>query len=121
MLRPSRYDHSFVATSLRHIRKDAVTKGNSLPAAAEGLDFKLQARDRRDSLSSVTCLPSATPCVTGPSVTVSQNVVRGQQPGGQVRVIDDAQVSANGNITERGWFWANTWFRRVSLQRRCRR
>jgi hypothetical protein len=46
----------------------------------------------------------------GPTVTVSQNVVRGQQAAGQIWVIDDlyGQVSANGSITVhgKGWFWA---------------
>ena len=37
-------------------------------------------------------------------MTVNQNVVRGQQPAGQIWVIDelDAQVSTNGNITVHG-------------------
>jgi hypothetical protein len=46
------------------------------------------------------------PCVTGPGVTltVNRNVVRGQQPAGQIWLIDklDAHVSANGNITVHG-------------------
>jgi Trypsin-like peptidase domain len=48
----------------------------------------------------VSCSPSATPCVTGSTVTVTvtPNVVRGQQPGGQPWVINQlkAQVFANG-------------------------
>ena len=78
----------------------------SLPAAADDTSLKFNRGIGVIPVSTVTCVPSATPCVTGPTttVTVSQNVVRGQQPGGQVWVIDDldAQVSANGSITVRG-------------------
>jgi hypothetical protein len=78
----------------------------SLPAAADDTSLKFKGGIGVIPVSSVTCVPSATPCVTGPTVTVtvSQNVVRGQQPGGEIWVIDDldAQVTANGNITVRG-------------------
>ena len=78
----------------------------SLPAAADDTSLKFKRGIGAIPVSSVTCVPSATPCVTGPTVTVTvnQNVVRGQQPAGQVWVIDelDAQVSANGNITVHG-------------------
>jgi len=78
----------------------------SLPAAADDTSLKFKGGIGVIPVSSVTCVPSATPCVTGPTVTVTvnQNVVRGQQPAGQIWVIDelDAQVSANGNITVRG-------------------
>jgi hypothetical protein len=78
----------------------------SLPAAADDTSLKFNRGIGAIPVSSVTCVPSATPCVTGPTVTVTvnQNVVRGQQPAGQIWVIDDldAQVSANGNITVRG-------------------
>jgi len=50
-------------------------------------------------------VPSATPCVTSSGVvTVNQNVVRGQQPAGQIWVIDrlEAEVNANGNIRVHG-------------------
>jgi hypothetical protein len=57
-------------------------------------------------VSSVSCVPSATPCVTGSTVTVTvnQNVVRSQTPAGQIWVINqlNAQVSANGSITVYG-------------------
>ncbi len=57
-------------------------------------------------VSSVSCSPSATPCVTGSTVTVTvtPNVVRGQQPGGQPWVINQlkAQVFANGGIKVSG-------------------
>jgi hypothetical protein len=75
----------------------------SLPAAADDTSLKFKGGIGVIPVSSVTCVPSATPYVTGPTVTVTvnQNVVRGQQPAGQIWVIDelDAQVSANGNIT----------------------
>ena len=78
----------------------------SLPAAADDTSLKFKGGIGVIPVSSVTCVPSATPCVTGPTVTVTvnQNVVRGQQPAGQIWVIDelDAQVSANGNITVHG-------------------
>jgi hypothetical protein len=77
----------------------------SLPAAADDTGLKFKGGIGVIPVSTVTCVPSATPCVTGTAiVTVSQNVVRGQQPGGEVWVIDqlDAQVSANGNITVHG-------------------
>jgi hypothetical protein len=76
----------------------------SLPAAAD--DLKFNRGIGVIPTSSVACLPSAPPCVVGPNVTVTvnPNVVRGQQPGGQIWVIDklNAQVSANGNITVNG-------------------
>jgi hypothetical protein len=54
----------------------------------------------------VTCVPSATSCstLTTSTVTVTENVVRGQLPGGQIWVIRelDAEVSANGNVTVHG-------------------
>jgi hypothetical protein len=54
----------------------------------------------------VSCSPSATPCVTGSTVTVTvnQNVVRGVQPAGQIWLISDltANVSSNGSITVQG-------------------
>jgi hypothetical protein len=78
----------------------------SLRAAADDSILKFNRGIGAIPVSSVTCVPSATPCVTGPAVTVTvnQNVVRGQQPAGQIWVIDDvdAQVSANGTITVRG-------------------
>ena len=78
----------------------------SLPAAADDTSLKFKGGIGVIPVSSVTCVPSATPCVTGPTVTVTvnQNVVRGQQPAGQIWVIDelDALVSANGNITVHG-------------------
>jgi hypothetical protein len=76
----------------------------SLPAAADDASLKFNRGVGVIPVSSVTCVPSATPCVTGPTVTVNQNVVRGQQPAGQIWVIDDldAEVSANGNITVHG-------------------
>ena len=78
----------------------------SLPAAADDTSLIFKGGIGVVPVSSVTCVPSATPCVTGPgvTVTVNQNVVRGQQPAGQIWVIDrlDAEVSANGNITVHG-------------------
>jgi hypothetical protein len=78
----------------------------SLPAAADDASLTFKGGIGVIPVTSVTCVPSATPCVSGPSVTltVTQNVVRGQQPGGEVWVIDDleAQVSATGNITVHG-------------------
>ena len=78
----------------------------SLPASADDASLKFRGGIGAIPVSSVTCVPSATPCVTGTgvTVTVAQNVVRGQQPGGQVWVIDqlDAEVSANGNIRVHG-------------------
>jgi hypothetical protein len=78
----------------------------SLPAAADDTSLSFNRGIGVIPVSSVTCVPSATPCVTGSTtvVTVSQNEVRGQQPGGEPWVIDelDAQVSANGNITVHG-------------------
>jgi len=78
----------------------------SLPATADDTGLKFKRGIGVIPVSSVTCVPSATPCVIGPNVTVTvnQNVVRGQQPAGQIWVIDelDAQVSATGNITVRG-------------------
>ena len=68
----------------------------SLPAAADDTNLNFKGGIGVIPVSSVTCMPSATPCVTGPTVTVTvnQNVVRGQQPAGQIWVIDelDAQV-----------------------------
>jgi hypothetical protein len=79
---------------------------SSLPAAADDASLKFKRGIGVIPVTSVSCVPSATPCVTGSAVTVTvtQNVVRGQQPGGEVWVIDDldAQVSANGNIMVRG-------------------
>jgi hypothetical protein len=77
----------------------------ALPAAADDSILTFNRGIGAIPVSSVTCVPSATPCVTSSSVvTVNQNVVRGQQPGGQVWVIDElnAQVSASGNITVHG-------------------
>jgi hypothetical protein len=78
----------------------------SLPAAADEPSLTFKGGIGVIPVSSVTCVPSATPCVIGPNVTVTvnQNVVRGQQPAGQIWVIDalDAHVSANGNITVQG-------------------
>jgi hypothetical protein len=78
----------------------------SLPAAADDMSLKFNRGIGVIPTSSVTCVPSAPPCVIGPNVTVTvnPNVVRGQQPGGQIWVIDklNAQVSANGNITVNG-------------------
>jgi hypothetical protein len=79
----------------------------SLPAAADDTNLNFKGGIGVIPVSSVTCMPSATPCVTGPTVTVTvnQNVVRGQQPAGQIWVIDelDAQVQVtNGNITVHG-------------------
>jgi hypothetical protein len=78
----------------------------SLPAAADDTGLKFRGGIGVIPVSSVACVPSATPCVTGPgvTVTVNQNVVRGQQPAGQIWVIDDldAEVSASGNITVHG-------------------
>jgi hypothetical protein len=56
-------------------------------------------------VSSVAGCPAApAACVTGPPVTVSQNIVRGVPPAGQIWVIDrlDARVSANGSIKVEG-------------------
>jgi hypothetical protein len=79
---------------------------SSVPAAADDASLKFKRGIGVIPVTSVTCVPSATPCVTGSAVTVTvtENVVRGQQPGGEVWVIDDldAQVSANGNIMVRG-------------------
>jgi hypothetical protein len=78
----------------------------SLPAAADDTILNFNGGIGVIPVSSVTCVPSATPCVTGSTVTVTvnQNVVRGQQPAGQIWVIRelDAQVTANGSITIRG-------------------
>jgi hypothetical protein len=78
----------------------------SLPAAADDTGLKFKGGIGVIPVSSVTCVPSATPCVTGPTVTVTvnQNVIRGVQPAGQIWVIDDldAHVSANGSITVKG-------------------
>jgi hypothetical protein len=78
----------------------------SLPAAADDTSLNFKRGIGVIPVSSVTCVPSATPCVTSATVTVTvnQNAVRGQQPAGQIWVIDDldAQVSANGNITVHG-------------------
>jgi hypothetical protein len=77
----------------------------SLPAAADDTSLKFRGGIGAIPVSSVTCVPSATPCVTGSEVvTVNQNVVRGQQPAGQIWVIDrlDAEVNANGNIRVHG-------------------
>jgi len=76
----------------------------SLPATADDTGLKFKRGIGVIPVSSVTCVPSATPCVTGPAVTVNQNVVRGQQPAGQIWVIDelDAQVQTTGNITVHG-------------------
>jgi len=78
----------------------------SLPAVADDASLTFKGGIGAIPVSTVTCVPSATPCVTGSGVTVTitQNVVRGVQPGGQIWVIDklDAQVSANGNITVHG-------------------
>jgi hypothetical protein len=57
-------------------------------------------------VSSVSCVPSATPCVMPPAttLTVTQNTVRGQIPAGQIWVINqlNAQVFANGSIKVSG-------------------
>jgi hypothetical protein len=57
-------------------------------------------------VSSVSCVPSATPCVMPPAttLTVTQNTVRGQTPAGQIWVINqlNAQVFANGSIKVSG-------------------
>jgi hypothetical protein len=77
----------------------------SLPAAADDTSLNFHRGIGVIPVSSVTCAPPATPCVTSTStVTVTQNVVRGQQPAGQIWVIDklDAHVSSNGNITVQG-------------------
>jgi hypothetical protein len=78
---------------------------SSLPAAAQNTSLQFMGGIGVIPVSSVTCMPSATSCVSPPAtVTVNQNVVRGVQPGGQIWVINqlDAQVSANGNITVNG-------------------
>ena len=78
----------------------------ALPASADDTGLKFRGGIGAIPVSSVTCVPSATPCVTGAGVpvTVNQNVVRGQQPAGQIWVIDrlDAEVNANGNIRVHG-------------------
>jgi hypothetical protein len=78
----------------------------SLPAAADDPVLQFHGGIGVIPVSAVTCVPSATPCVTGAgvTVTVSQNVVRGVQPGGQIWVIKnlDAKVSSNGSITVNG-------------------
>lgn len=78
----------------------------SLRAAADDTSLEFNRGIGVIPVSSVTCVPSATSCVTGSTttVTVNQNVVRGVQPAGQIWVINqlDAQVSANGNITVHG-------------------
>jgi len=77
----------------------------SLPAAADDASLKFRGGIGAIPVSSVTCVPSATPCVTSSGVvTVNQNVVRGQQPAGQIWVIDrlEAEVNANGNIRVHG-------------------
>jgi len=75
----------------------------SLPAAAD--DPSLQFHGGIGVIP-VTCpvsTPSA-PKVCAGSGTVVLNVVRGQQPGGQIWVINklDAKVSSNGSITVNG-------------------
>jgi hypothetical protein len=78
----------------------------SLPAVADDTSLTFKGGIGVIPVSSVTCVPSATPCINGSGVTVTitQNVVRSVQPAGQIWVIDklDAQVSANGNITVHG-------------------
>jgi hypothetical protein len=78
----------------------------SPPAAADETGLTFHGGIGVIPVSSVNCVPSATPCVTGPTVTVTvnQNVVRGVQPAGQIWVIGelDATVNANGSITVQG-------------------
>lgn len=120
--RGSWYGHSFAATLTGTSRRTRCKGGSammkkglahtiflvvafSLPAAADEASLKFKHGIGVIPVTSVTCVPSATPCVSPTeTVTVTQNVVRGQQPGGEVWVIDelDAEVSANGNIMVRG-------------------
>jgi hypothetical protein len=58
----------------------------SLPAPADDTSLKFKGGIGVIPVSSVTCVPSATPYVTGPTVTVNQNVVRGQQAFGPAPV-----------------------------------
>jgi hypothetical protein len=78
----------------------------SLPAPAAEHSLTFKGGIGVIPVSSVSCVPAATPCVTGPdtTVTISQNVVRGEQPAGQIWVISDltAKVSSKGSITVQG-------------------
>ena len=75
----------------------------SQPAAADELKFKGGIGVIPVSTVSGCPAPPAA-CVTGPSVTVNRNIVRGVLPAGQIWVIADldAKVSANGSITVKG-------------------
>jgi hypothetical protein len=78
------------------------------PAVAQGNSNKLKFSGGIGAIpvSSVSCVPSATPCVMPPatSLTVTQNTVRGQAPAGQIWVLNklDATVNANGSINVSG-------------------
>jgi hypothetical protein len=78
----------------------------SLPALAAEQSLTFKGGIGVIPVSSVSCVPAATPCVAGPqtTVTINQNIVRGVQPAGQIWVISDltAKVSSNGSITVRG-------------------
>jgi hypothetical protein len=70
------------------------------PAAADNASLKF---NRGIGVDPVTCPASPAVCA-GSSGTVVLNVVRGQQPGGQIWVIDKlkAQVGADGSIKVSG-------------------
>jgi hypothetical protein len=77
----------------------------SLPSAADDASLKFKGGIGVIPVSTVIGCPAPpAPCVTGPTVTVNQNIVRGVLPAGQIWVIDklDAKVSANGSITVDG-------------------
>jgi hypothetical protein len=78
----------------------------SLPALAAEQSLTFKGGIGVIPVSSVSCVPAATPCVAGPqtTVTINQNIVRGVQPAGQIWVISDltAKVSSNGSITVQG-------------------
>ena len=60
----------------------------SLPAAADDTNLNFKGGIGVIPVSTVTgCPASPAPCVTGPTVTVNQNIVRGVLPAGQIRVI----------------------------------
>jgi hypothetical protein len=79
----------------------------SLPAAADDTSLKFKGGIGVIPVSSVTCVPSATPCVTGPTVTVDSDSESecSSRPATRRPDLGDrrsAQVSANGSITVHG-------------------
>jgi hypothetical protein len=77
-------------------------------AAAQGNSNKLKFSGGIGAIpvSSVSCVPAATPCVMPPatSLTVTQNTVRGQAPAGQIWLLNtlDATVNTDGSINVSG-------------------